>query len=110
MKEALVLDMAALGETALIVLWSMVMLVVAYALVAVKKSGVEAKTAYLYSLLLLALPFFIWAIVNTAGGSFDLGMISMGLVLLTVGIALVIAPALSWLSVGGSLAVTANYA
>lgn len=35
-------------------------------------------------LLFLALPFFIWAIVNTAEGSFDLGILSFGFVLVSL--------------------------
>jgi hypothetical protein len=65
----------------------------------------------------LAFPFWVWALLNTITGDFDLGIISMGLVLLTSGAGFCISccgPGCQWM---GSLlvpvaclVVAANYA
>ena len=88
------------GELGLIVLYGMVMaLLLAYLQMkedqpAATATAMARRKSFLQALSILALPFFIWAIVNTAeDDSLDLGLVSMGSVLLSTATAMYFSPA-----------------
>ena len=85
------------GMLGLIVLYSMVIMLLLGFLQLKEKYPSVARTprarrrTFLQALILLALPFFIWAIVNTSKeSSLDLGIFSMGFVCVSAGVALLL--------------------
>jgi hypothetical protein len=106
------------GVPALILLFGMVaslFLVTMWRLSAVRFHVDNAERVRIYCTVCfsLALPFWLWAVVNTVTGSLDLGVFSMGLVVISAAVALALAPGRRW--VGGfvlplsCLTVVANY-
>ena len=84
-----------LGEPGLIVLFGMMSFILVAVLQmkendpSILRTAMSRRQLFLKALFVLAFPFWIWAIVNTArDASIDLGVVSFGVVLLTTMVAL----------------------